>query len=322
MTQPAHISVLLTETIEGLAIRPDGIYVDGTFGRGGHSRVVLSQLGPEGRLFAIDRDPSAIAAAAADEFAKDARFHISHCTFAELATVAADQQITGTVDGILLDLGVSSPQLDDAERGFSFMRDGPLDMRMDPTSGISAAAWLAKADVEDITFVLREYGEEKFAWKIANAIVEDRVTEPFTRTAQLAALIARVVPKSFKEKKHPATRSFQGIRIYINSELEQVNQALEAALTVLKPGGRLAVISFHSLEDRLVKQFMRKHSKPAQLPKGIVLTEAQMRQDLALKLIGKAMMPSDAELAANPRSRSAVLRVAERMAASSPKAKA
>lgn len=322
MTQPAHISVLLTETIEGLAIRPDGIYVDGTFGRGGHSRVVLSQLGPAGRLFAIDRDPSAIAAAAADEFAKDARFHISHCAFAELATVAADQQITGAVDGILLDLGVSSPQLDDAERGFSFMRDGPLDMRMDPTSGISAAGWLAKADVEDITFVLREYGEEKFAWKIANAIVEARATEPFTRTAQLAALIARVVPKSFKEKKHPATRSFQGIRIYINSELEQVNQALEAALTVLKPGGRLAVISFHSLEDRLVKQFMRKHSKPAQLPKGIVLTEAQMRQDLALKLIGKAMMPSDAEVAANPRSRSAVLRVAERMAAGSPKAKA
>jgi 16S rRNA (cytosine1402-N4)-methyltransferase len=316
MSQPAHISVLLNETIEGLAIRPDGIYIDGTFGRGGHSRVVLSQLGPQGRLFAIDRDPSAIAAAAADEFAKDARFHISHCAFAELATVAAAQQITGQVDGILLDLGVSSPQLDDAERGFSFMRDGPLDMRMDPTSGISAAAWLAKADVEDITFVLREYGEEKFAWKIANAIVEARATEPFTRTAQLAALIARVVPKSFKEKKHPATRSFQGIRIYINSELEQVNQALEAALTVLKPGGRLAVISFHSLEDRLVKQFMRKHSKPAQPPKGIVLTEAQLRQDLALKLIGKAMMPSDAELAANPRSRSAVLRVAERMGSS------
>lgn len=316
MSQPAHISVLLTETIEGLAIRPDGIYVDGTFGRGGHSRVVLSQLGPHGRLFAIDRDPAAIAAAAADEFAADARFHISHCAFAALATVAADQHITGAVDGILLDLGVSSPQLDDAERGFSFMRDGPLDMRMDPTSGISAADWLAKADVEDITFVLREYGEEKFAWKIANAIVEARATEPFTRTAQLAALIARVVPKSFKEKKHPATRSFQGIRIYINSELEQVNQALEAALTVLKPGGRLAVISFHSLEDRLVKQFMRKHSKPAQLPKGIVLTEAQMRQDLALKLIGKAMMPSDAELAANPRSRSAVLRVAERMGSS------
>lgn len=315
MNQPAHISVLLAETIEGLAIRPDGIYVDGTFGRGGHSRVVLSQLSAKGRLYAIDRDPSAIAAAQAPEFADDPRFHISHCAFAELATVAATQQISGQVDGILLDLGVSSPQLDDAERGFSFMRDGPLDMRMDPTSGISAADWLASADVEDISFVLREYGEEKFAWKIANAIVQQRATMPLTRTAQLAALVASVVPKSPKEKKHPATRSFQGIRIYINSELEQVNQALEAALKVLKPGGRLAVISFHSLEDRLVKQFMRKHSKPAAVPKGIVLTEAELKRDMALKLIGKAMMPSDQELAHNPRARSAVLRVAERLAA-------
>ena len=308
--QQAHISVLLQETIDGLAIKADGVYIDGTFGRGGHSRVVLSQLGTQGRLFAIDRDPSAIAAAA--QFADDPRFHISHCAFAELAQVAATQQIVGQVDGILLDLGVSSPQLDDAERGFSFMRDGPLDMRMDPTSGISAADWLAKADVEDITFVLREYGEEKFAWKIANAIVNTRDTAPLTRTSQLAALISATAPKSFKEKKHPATRSFQAIRIYINSELEQVNQALEAAMQVLKPGGRLAVISFHSLEDRLVKQFMRKHSKPAPVPKGMPLTEAQLKQHLPLKLIGKAIMPSDAELAVNPRSRSAVLRIAER----------
>ena len=271
---------------------------------------MLSHLGAQGRLFAIDRDPSAIAAAA--QFADDPRFHISHCAFAELAQVAATQQIVGQVDGILLDLGVSSPQLDDAERGFSFMRDGPLDMRMDPTSGISAADWLAKADVEDITFVLREYGEEKFAWKIANAIVNTRDSAPLTRTSQLAALISATAPKSFKEKKHPATRSFQAIRIYINSELEQVNQALEAAMQVLKPGGRLAVISFHSLEDRLVKQFMRKHSKPAPVPKGMPLTEAQLKQHLPLKLIGKAIMPSDAELAVNPRSRSAVLRIAER----------
>jgi 16S rRNA (cytosine1402-N4)-methyltransferase len=308
--QQAHISVLLQETIDGLAIKADGVYIDGTFGRGGHSRVVLSQLGAQGRLFAIDRDPSAIAAA--EQFAADKRFHISHCAFAELAQVAATQQIVGEVDGILLDLGVSSPQLDDAERGFSFMRDGPLDMRMDPTSGISAAQWLAKADVEDITFVLREYGEEKFAWKIANAIVNTRDTAPLTRTSQLAALISATAPKSFKEKKHPATRSFQAIRIYINSELEQVNQALAAAMQVLKPGGRLAVISFHSLEDRLVKQFMRKHSKPAPVPKGMPLTEAQLKQHLPLKLIGKAIMPSDAELAVNPRSRSAVLRIAER----------
>lgn len=311
MTQ-AHISVLLQETIDGLAIRPDGIYIDGTFGRGGHSRQILSRLGPSGRLYAIDRDPAAIAAAQATEFAGDERFHISHCAFAALAQVAATLGISGQVDGILLDLGVSSPQLDDAERGFSFMRDGPLDMRMDPTSGISAADWLAKADADDIAFVLREYGEEKFAWKIAKTIVERRETQPLTRTAQLAALIASVVPKSAKEKKHPATRSFQGIRIYINSELEQVATVLDGALDVLKPGGRLSVISFHSLEDRLVKQFMRKHSKPAPLPKGIVLTDAQMKQDLALTLIGKAMMPSDAELAANPRARSAVLRVAER----------
>ncbi len=308
--QQAHISVLLPETIDGLAIKTDGTYIDGTFGRGGHSRQVLSQLGPQGRLFAIDRDPQAIAAA--EQFADDPRFHISHCAFAQIAQVAAEQQIIGQVDGILLDLGVSSPQLDDAERGFSFMRDGPLDMRMDPTSGISAAEWLAKADVEDITFVLREYGEEKFAWKIANAIVNTRETAPLTRTSQLAALISATAPKSFKEKKHPATRSFQAIRIYINSELEQVNQALAAALQVLKPGGRLAVISFHSLEDRLVKQFMRKHSKPAPIPKGLPLTDAQLQQKLDLKLIGKAIMPSEQELAVNPRARSAVLRIAER----------
>lgn len=311
----AHISVLLPETIAALAIKPDGIYVDGTFGRGGHSRVVLSQLGSQGRLVAIDRDPMAIAAAQASEFSQDPRFEIHHCPFADMAQVVAEQGLLGQVDGILLDLGVSSPQLDDADRGFSFMRDGPLDMRMDPTSGISAADWLASADVEDITFVLREYGEEKFAWKIANAIVAQRQVQSITRTGQLASLIAASVPKSPKEKKHPATRSFQAIRIYINSELEQVNQALNAALSILKPGGRLAVISFHSLEDRLVKQFMRKHAKPAAIPKGIPLTDAQLKQDLALSLVGKAIMPSDAELAQNPRARSAVLRIAERTGA-------
>lgn len=308
----AHISVLLNETIDGLAIQPAGIYVDGTFGRGGHSRVILSKLGAQGRLIAIDRDPTAIAAAKAPEFADDRRFEIHHQPFANMASVLEQQGLLGQVDGILLDLGVSSPQLDDAERGFSFMRDGPLDMRMDPTSGVSAADWLASADVEDITFVLREYGEEKFAWKIANAIVNSRGASPLTRTSQLASLIAASVPKSFKEKKHPATRSFQAIRIYINSELEQVNQALNGALRVLKPGGRLTVISFHSLEDRLVKQFMRKHSKPAPVPKGLPLTDAQLKQDLALSLVGKAIMPSDLELEHNPRARSAVLRIAER----------
>ena len=310
MNTPAHISVLLQETLDGLAIKPDGCYLDGTFGRGGHSRAILAQLGPAGRLYAIDRDPAAIAAAA--PLAGDARFHITHSPFAALATIAQQQQISGALDGILLDLGVSSPQLDDADRGFSFMRDGPLDMRMDPSSGISAADWLARADVEDISFVLREYGEEKFAWRIAQAIVAARAETAITRTSQLAALISASVPKSSKEKKHPATRSFQAIRIYINSELEQVNQALQAALAVLKPGGRLVVISFHSLEDRLVKQFMRRHAKGEPIPRGIPLTQAQLAKRTDLILVGKATMPSEQELQHNPRARSAVLRVAEK----------
>lgn len=312
MTTNPHISVLLAETLTGLAIKADGIYLDGTFGRGGHSREIIKQLGPHGRLFAIDRDPAAIAAAA--PLQADARFHITHSPFAALARIAEEQAIFGKLDGILLDLGVSSPQLDDAERGFSFMRDGPLDMRMDPTSGMSAAQWLATADVEDITFVLREYGEEKFAWRIANAIVAQRTEQPLLRTAELASLISNVVPKSAKEKKHPATRSFQAIRIYVNSELEQVNLALQGAMAALKPGGRLCVISFHSLEDRLVKQFMRRHSKAEPVPRGMPLTEAQLNKAIPLKLIGKAIMPSAAELAANPRARSAVLRIAEKQA--------
>lgn len=312
MTTSPHISVLLAETLAGLAIKADGIYLDGTFGRGGHSREIIKQLGPTGRLYAIDRDPTAIAAAA--PLLADVRFHITHSPFAALARIAEEQAILGKIDGILLDLGVSSPQLDDAERGFSFMRDGPLDMRMDPTSGMSAAEWLATADVEDITFVLREYGEEKFAWRIANAIVAQRAEQPLLRTAELAALISQVVPKSAKEKKHPATRSFQAIRIYVNSELEQVNLALQGAMAALKPGGRLCVISFHSLEDRLVKQFMRRHSKAEPVPRGLPLTEAQLHKAIPLKLIGKAIMPSDTELALNPRARSAVLRIAERQA--------
>ncbi|MCC5852648.1 MAG: 16S rRNA (cytosine(1402)-N(4))-methyltransferase RsmH [Alkalimonas sp.] len=310
MTASPHLSVLLQEAIDGLAIQPAGIYLDGTFGRGGHSRQILARLASEGRLFAIDRDPAAIAAAT--PLQADPRFHISRSPFAALELICQQQHIHGQLDGILLDLGVSSPQLDDAERGFSFLRDGPLDMRMDPEGGQSAAEWLAQADVEDISFVLKAYGEEKFAWKIANAIVRAREEAAITRTGQLAELIASVVPKSPKEKKHPATRSFQGIRIYINSELEQVKQALDAALRVLKPGGRLVVISFHSLEDRLVKQFMRQHSKAAPIPRGLPLTDDQLKQHLPLKLIGKAIMASDDELASNPRARSAVLRIAEK----------
>lgn len=312
MTTSSHISVLLAETLAGLAIKADGIYLDGTFGRGGHSREIMKQLGPTGRLYAIDRDPAAIAAAA--PLLADARFHITHSPFAALARIAEEQAIFGKIDGILLDLGVSSPQLDDAERGFSFMRDGPLDMRMDPTSGMSAAEWLATADVEDITFVLREYGEEKFAWRIANAIVAHRAEQPLRRTAELASLISNVVPKSAKEKKHPATRSFQAIRIYVNSELEQVNLALQGAMAALKPGGRLCVISFHSLEDRMVKQFMRRHSKAEPVPRGLPLTDAQLYKAIPLQLIGKAIMPAEAELAVNPRARSAVLRIAQRQA--------
>ena len=310
MTQAAeHITVLLHEAVEGLAIKPDGIYVDGTFGRGGHSRLILQHLGPNGRLIAIDRDPQAIAEAAKIQ---DPRFEIGHGPFSGIASYLNERGLLGKVDGFLLDLGVSSPQLDDAERGFSFQKDGPLDMRMDPTSGISAAEWLAKAEADDIAWVLKEFGEERFAKKIGRAIVHDRVEKPFTRTRQLAELIARLIPTKEKNK-HPATRSFQAIRIYINSELEEVERAMEGALTVLAPAGRLAIISFHSLEDRLVKQFIRKQEKGPEVPRGLPLTEAQLAVGRTMKSIGKAMKPSDAEIDANPRSRSAVLRVAERL---------
>ena len=304
----SHVTVMLQEAVDALAIKPEGIYVDGTFGRGGHSRLILSRLGPNGRLLAIDRDPLAIAEAQAIE---DPRFEMIPGAFSGLATYLRERELVGKIDGLLLDLGVSSPQLDDAERGFSFQKDGPLDMRMDPTSGISAAEWLAKAEADDIAWVLKEFGEERFAKKIGRAIVHDRVEKPFIRTRQLAELIARLIPT--KEKKHPATRSFQAIRIYINSELEEVERAMEGALEVLAPAGRLAIISFHSLEDRLVKQFIRKQEKGPEVPRGLPLTEAQLAVGRTLKSIGKAMKPSDGEIEANPRSRSAVLRVAERL---------
>ena len=311
MTQAAeHITVLLHEAVAGLAIKPDGVYVDGTFGRGGHSRLILQHLGPQGRLIAIDRDPQAIAEAAKIQ---DPRFETVHGPFSGIASYLDERGLLGKVDGFLLDLGVSSPQLDDAERGFSFMKDGPLDMRMDPTSGQSAAQWLAKADVDDIAWVLKTFGVERFAKKIARAIVHDRVTEPYVRTRQLAEMIARVNPS--KEKgKHAATRSFQAIRIYINSELDEIETALNGALAVLAPQGRLSVISFHSLEDRLVKHFIRKHEKGPEVPYGIPLTEAQLAGGRKLKSVGKALKPSDNEVAENSRSRSSVLRVAERLA--------
>ena len=305
----SHVTVMLNEAVDALAIRPDGIYLDGTFGRGGHSRLILSRLGPQGRLLAIDRDPLAIAEARTID---DPRFEIIPGPFSGMATYLAERDLLGKVDGILLDLGVSSPQLDDAERGFSFQKDGPLDMRMDPTHGQSAAEWLAHAEADDIAWVLKEFGEERFARKIGRAIVQDRDTTPFTRTRQLAELIARLIPNKEKNK-HPATRSFQGIRIYINSELDEVARALQGALSILAPQGRLAVISFHSLEDRVVKQFIRRQEKGPEVPHGLPLTEAQMAVDRTLRSIGKAQEPSDAEIDANPRSRSAVLRVAERL---------
>ncbi|CAM3216251.1 S-adenosyl-dependent methyl transferase [Xenorhabdus nematophila ATCC 19061] len=304
-----HTSVLLDEAVNGLNIQEDGIYIDGTFGRGGHSRLILSKLGPNGRLMAIDRDPQAIEASKA---ITDERFSITHGPFSELATYVEDADLVGKINGVLLDLGVSSPQLDDPERGFSFMRDGPLDMRMDPTRGQSASEWLMKAEEEDIAWVLKTFGEERFAKRIARAIVARSQEQPMTRTRELAELIAQASP--IKEKhKHPATRSFQAIRIYINSELEEIERALDGALRVLAPQGRLSVISFHSLEDRIVKRFIRQNSQGPQVPAGLPLTEAQLKAmgGRSLKFIGK-MKPSGDEVATNPRARSSVLRFAEK----------
>ncbi len=306
----AHLSVLLQETVDGLNIRPDGIYIDGTFGRGGHSRQILSRLGEQGRLIAIDRDPAAIEAA--KQFADDPRFTIVHGGFGQLADYVEQLGLAGKIDGVLLDLGVSSPQLDDAERGFSFLRDGPLDMRMDNSQGETAAQWLARAEVEDMAWVFKTYGEEKNARHIARCIAADRDEKPFLRTKDLAGLIERIT-KHKERNKHPATRVFQAIRIYINSELDQIDQALEGALQVLAPKGRLSIISFHSLEDRMVKRFIRRHSKGEEVPYGLPVTEAELNRSRQLLPIGKAMKPSDEEIAVNARARSSVLRIAERL---------
>ncbi len=306
----AHLSVLLQETVDGLNIRPDGIYIDGTFGRGGHSRQILSRLGEQGRLIAIDRDPAAIEAA--KQFADDPRFTIDQGGFGQLADYVEQLELVGKIDGVLLDLGVSSPQLDDAERGFSFLRDGPLDMRMDNSQGETAAQWLARAEVEDMAWVFKTYGEEKNARHIARCIAADRDEKPFLRTKDLAGLIERIT-KHKERNKHPATRVFQAIRIYINSELDQIDQALEGALQVLAPKGRLSIISFHSLEDRMVKRFIRRHSKGEEVPYGLPVTEAELNRSRQLLPIGKAMKPSDEEIAVNARARSSVLRIAERL---------
>ncbi len=309
--QFSHITVLLDEALEGLSLKSDGIYIDATFGRGGHTRKLLSQLGPQGKLYAIDRDPTAIAVAKELE-KEDSRFTILPGPFSGLAAYVEELGLTGQIDGVLMDLGVSSPQLDDAERGFSFMREGPLDMRMDPTSGRSVAQWLAQAEVDEISTVIKKFGEENWAVHIARAIVKDRVETPFETTKQLADFIARVVPVKDKNK-HPATRTFQAFRIYINSELEEVEQALLGSIEVLKSGGRLSVISFHSLEDRIVKRFIRKQSKGDEVPFGIPMTEEQLNKSRTYKAVGKAIKPSKAEIEQNPRSRSSVLRIAQRL---------
>lgn len=309
-TSPQHVSVLLEESIAALATDPQGTYIDATFGRGGHTRSLLNRLGDKARVIALDQDPDAIAAA--KSFDNDPRFRIIHTPFSRLQQVIDELQLNHQVTGILFDLGVSSPQLDDAERGFSFMRDGPLDMRMNTHSGETAAQWLNRADKDDISWVLKEYGEERFARRIASAIVMDREKTPFTRTRQLAEMIARVSPTKDKHK-HPATRTFQAIRIHVNRELEQIEQALEGSLSGLKPDGRLVVISFHSLEDRLVKRFIRKHSEGKQLPPGLPVTEAERNKDRMLEKVGKAIKPSKAEVDANPRARSSVLRIARRV---------
>ncbi|AIF46899.1 16S rRNA (cytosine(1402)-N(4))-methyltransferase RsmH [Dyella japonica] len=301
-----HIPVMLGEAVEGLAVQAGGRYLDGTFGRGGHARAVLLRLGPDGRLLLMDRDPTAIATAQT-EFASDPRVSIRHANFSSMAEWS---ETAGGLDGILLDLGVSSPQLDEAARGFSFMADAPLDMRMDTTQGESAADFLAHASEKEIADVLWIYGEERFSRKIARAIVEDRAENPITRTGQLAALIERLIGRR-EPGKHPATRSFQALRIRVNGELEALDRGLNAALDLLKVGGRLSIISFHSLEDRAVKLFIRDHSGRVQgSRRGPPVAAAPAR----LAAVGKAQFPSEQELSVNPRSRSAVLRVAEKLA--------
>jgi 16S rRNA (cytosine1402-N4)-methyltransferase len=300
-----HLPVMYAQVLDALRIRGDGVYLDGTFGRGGHARGVLDQLGAGGRLLVMDKDPEAIAVAER-EFGADPRVSIFRGSFAQLAQWDAT---AGGLDGVLFDLGVSSPQLDVAERGFSFGRDGPLDMRMDPESGESAAQWLARADEREIADVLWRYGEERMSRRIARAIVARRDAQPLVRTAQLAELIASVMPRG-KDKIHPATRSFQAIRIFINRELADLETGLEAAYSRLKPGGRLAVISFHSLEDRIVKQFIAQHAKA---PPGDRRMPVERVFTPTLRAIGGAEKAGEAELAANPRARSAVLRVAEKL---------
>ena len=304
----AHVPVLLEPVLEGLAIKEDGIYVDGTFGRGGHSGAILERLGKQGRLLAIDRDPDAIAAAK-QSLTSDERVTLIRGEIAQLASCMGKGGVSGQVDGLLFDLGVSSPQLDEAERGFSFLRDGPLDMRMDPDAGLSASDWLQSVEEKDLKRILFKFGEERDAARIARAIVAARNEAAIASTTQLAEIVSSVVP-AHTRKKHPATKTFQAIRIFVNDELGQIEAALQQSLDVLKRGGRLCVISFHSLEDRIVKRFMRDASRESEQYRG--MPDVPQEHQPKLRLIGKAITASAEEIAANVRARSATLRIAER----------
>lgn len=304
-----HDPVLLKEAVEALNITESGRYVDGTFGRGGHSAAILAALGPQGRVLAVDRDPEAVAYGRR-RFAGEARIRIEQGRLGELASLVGDMGWSGEVQGILMDLGVSSPQLDASERGFSFVHDGPLDMRMDPGAGPSAAEWLAGAQEREIAAVLRDLGEERFARRIARAIVAARAQSPIQRTRRLAEVVAAANP-AWEKDKHPATRSFQAIRIKVNRELEELDAALVQALDVLAAGGRLVVISFHSLEDRRVKRFIREQARGDDFPRGVPVTADRVHA--RVRTLGKAVRPGEAELAGNPRARSAVLRAAEKL---------
>jgi 16S rRNA (cytosine1402-N4)-methyltransferase len=301
-----HTTVLLHEAVDALAIKPDGIYVDGTFGRGGHSARILERLGSNGKLIALDKDPAAVAVG---NTWRDARFHMVHRGFAQLAEVLRELNVE-KVDGILLDLGVSSPQLDEAARGFSFRFDAPLDMRMDVSSGMTAAQWLAMVDESLLAEVIRDYGEERFAKQIAKAVVNARAIQPIETTRQLVELVSKTV-RTREAGQNPATRTFQAIRIYLNQELEELARVLPECVTHLNTGGRLVVISFHSLEDRMVKHFMRDMAEGDKLPRNVPIRASEVPQG-RLNLIGKAVRAGEAELRANPRARSAVMRVGER----------
>lgn len=306
-----HLPVMFAEALQQLAIKKDGIYLDCTFGRGGHSQGILDQLGPSGRLLAFDRDLDAVNSDYAQAMLEDKRFRLIHTPFSELENIVVNEGLAGKIDGILMDLGVSSPQLDNPERGFSFLRDGPLDMRMDSNAGMSAGQWLNTVDEHELVKVLFEYGEERFARRIARMVVEKRAVSPITTTRELAKLIEDAVP--VKEKhKHPATRSFQAIRIEINKELDELKAVLHQSAQILKPGGRLVVISFHSLEDRLVKRFIRSESGAKYDPGKLPVKESDIAKGI-LKKTGKALKAGPQEVGQNPRARSAVMRVAERV---------